>query len=87
MLTLQETYCTLIWELERIFLKCVWRHVQVLPIGAILALGQREHSAPGLSALCPATPLSSSPDIVNPGQASSWDARLPSGDSVSHDER
>jgi len=41
MLTLPETYCTLISRFARIFSKGVWRHTQVLLIGAILAPGKR----------------------------------------------
>ena len=41
MLTLPETYCTLISEFAFVFSKRVWRHAQVLLIGAILALGKR----------------------------------------------
>jgi len=41
MLTLPETYCTLISEFALIFSKRVWRHTQVLLIGAILAPGKR----------------------------------------------
>jgi len=41
MLTLPETYCTPISKFARIFSKRVWRHAQVLLIGAILAPGKR----------------------------------------------
>jgi hypothetical protein len=41
MLTLPETYCTLISEFALVFSKRVWRHAQVLLIGAILAPGKR----------------------------------------------
>jgi hypothetical protein len=41
MLTLPETYCTLISKFALIFSKRVWRHVQILLIGAILAPGKR----------------------------------------------
>ena len=41
MLTLPETYCTLLSEFTRVFSKRVWRHAQVLLIGAILAPGKR----------------------------------------------
>ena len=41
MLTLPETYCTPISRFARIFSKRVWRHAQVLLIGAILAPGKR----------------------------------------------
>jgi hypothetical protein len=41
MLTLPETYCTLISRFARIFSQRVWRHAQVLLIGAILAPGKR----------------------------------------------
>ncbi len=41
MLTLPETYCTLISKFAHIFSKRVWRHAQVLLIGAILAPGKR----------------------------------------------
>jgi hypothetical protein len=45
MLTLPETYSTLISRFARIFSKRVWRHVQVLLIGAILAPGKRTVTA------------------------------------------
>jgi hypothetical protein len=41
MLTLPETYCTLLSEFARVFSKRVWHHAQVLLIGAILAPGKR----------------------------------------------
>jgi hypothetical protein len=41
MLTLPETYCTLISKFALVFSKRVWRHAQVLLIGAILAPGKR----------------------------------------------
>jgi hypothetical protein len=41
MLTLPETYSTLISKFAPIFSKRVWRHAQVLLIGAILAPGKR----------------------------------------------
>ena len=41
MLTLPETYCTLISGFAQVFSKRVWRHTQVLLIGAILAPGKR----------------------------------------------
>jgi hypothetical protein len=41
MLTLPETYCTLISKFALIFSKRVWRHAQILLIGAILAPGKR----------------------------------------------
>ena len=41
MLTLPETYCTLISDFALVFSKRVWRHAQVLLIGAILAPGKR----------------------------------------------
>ena len=41
MLTLPKDYCTLISTFEYIFSKRVWRHVQVLVVGAILAPGKR----------------------------------------------
>jgi hypothetical protein len=41
MLTLPETYCTLISESALVFSKRVWRHAPVLLIGAILAPGKR----------------------------------------------
>jgi len=41
MLTLPETYCTLISEFALVFSKRVWHHAQVLLIGAILAPGRR----------------------------------------------
>jgi hypothetical protein len=41
MLTLPKDYCTLISTFESIFSKRVWRHVQVLLVGAILAPGKR----------------------------------------------
>jgi len=41
MLTLPGTYCTLISEFALVFSKRVWRHAQVLLIGAILAPGKR----------------------------------------------
>jgi hypothetical protein len=41
MLTLPKNYCTLISTFEDIFSKRVWRHVQVLLVGAILAPGKR----------------------------------------------
>jgi hypothetical protein len=40
MLTLPETYCTLISEFARVFSKRVWHQAQVLLIGAILAPGK-----------------------------------------------
>ena len=45
MLTLPETYCTPISKFARIFSKRVWRHAQVLLIGAILAPGKRTVTA------------------------------------------
>jgi hypothetical protein len=39
--TLPETYCTLISKFALVFSKRVWRHAQVLLIGAILAPGKR----------------------------------------------
>lgn len=45
MLTLPETYCTLISEFALVFSKRVWRHAQVLLIGAILAPGKRTVTA------------------------------------------
>jgi hypothetical protein len=41
MLTLPKTYCTLISKFALVFSKRVWRHAQVLLIGAILAPGKR----------------------------------------------
>jgi hypothetical protein len=41
MLTLPEAYSTLISKFAPIFSKRVWRHAQVLLIGAILAPGKR----------------------------------------------
>jgi len=41
MLTLPETYCTLISRFAHIFSQRVWHHAQVLLIGAILAPGKR----------------------------------------------
>ena len=41
MLTLPETYCTLISDFALVFSKRVWRHAQVLLIGAILTPGKR----------------------------------------------
>jgi len=41
MLTLPETYCTLISRFALVFSKRVWRHAQVLLIGTILAPGKR----------------------------------------------
>ena len=41
MLTLPETYCTLISKFALVFSKRVWRHAQGLLIGAILAPGKR----------------------------------------------
>jgi hypothetical protein len=41
MLTLPETYCTLISKFALIFSKRVWRRAQILLIGAILAPGKR----------------------------------------------
>ena len=43
--TLPETYSTLISRFARIFSKRVWRHAQVLLIGAILAPGKRTVTA------------------------------------------
>ena len=45
MLTLPETYCTLISEFALVFSRRVWRHAQVLLIGAILAPGKRTVTA------------------------------------------
>jgi hypothetical protein len=45
MLTLPETHCTLISKFALVFSKRVWRHAQVLLIGAILAPGQRTVTA------------------------------------------
>jgi hypothetical protein len=39
--TLPEAYCTLIAKFAHVFSKRVWRHVQVLLIGAVLAPGKR----------------------------------------------
>jgi hypothetical protein len=45
MLTLPETYCTLISEFALVFSRRVWHHAQVLLIGAILAPGKRTVTA------------------------------------------
>lgn len=41
MLTLPESYCTLISEFALVFSKRVWRHARVLLVGAILAPSKR----------------------------------------------
>jgi len=41
MFTLPDAYSTLIWRFARVFSARVWRHAQVLLVGAILAPGKR----------------------------------------------
>lgn len=41
MFTLPDAYSTLIWKFARVFSARVWRHAQVLLVGAILAPGKR----------------------------------------------
>ena len=45
MLTLPEEYCTLITTFAPIFSRCIWDHIQILLVGAILAPGKRTVTA------------------------------------------
>jgi hypothetical protein len=45
MLTLPQEYCTVITTFAPIFSRCIWSHVQVLLVGAILAPGKRTVTA------------------------------------------
>ena len=45
MLTLPQEYCTLITTFAPIFSRCIWDHIQILLVGAILAPGKRTVTA------------------------------------------
>ena len=45
MLTLPPEYCTLISAFAPIFSRCIWDHIQILLVGAILAPGKRTVTA------------------------------------------